>query len=201
MKLAVLQENLKRGLDIIAPAVATRSTLPVLSNVALEAKDNMLRLSAMDFEISITTQIGALVDEPGGVTLPARLLRDLVAALPKERIYMTLNDRTQIMRLVCGRTDAKVKGISLDEFPALPAPRGEPSFTLPVGDMRRLLTGVIHAAATDIGRPALTGVFLKVENQQIEAAASDGFRLAMRCKPVETLASAKALVPGRALRV
>lgn len=68
MKLSVLQENLKKGLVIVAPAVSTRGTLPVLSNVLLEAGDNLLRLSAMDLEISITTQIGALVDEPGGVT-------------------------------------------------------------------------------------------------------------------------------------
>lgn len=199
MKLSVLQETLKKGLDIIAPAVATRSTLPVLSNVALVASDNLLRLSAMDLEISITTLIGALVDEPGGVTLPARLLRDLVAALPKERIGMTLNDKTQIMRAVCGRTDAKVKGIALDEFPGLPAPKGEPSFTLPVGDMRQLIKSVLHAAATDIGRPVLTGVSLRLENQQIEAAATDGFRLAIRREPIETNATISALVPGRAL--
>lgn len=201
MKLVVLQENLKKGLAIVAPAVATRSTLPVLSNVALEAADDHLRLSAMDFEISITTQIGALVDEPGGVTLPARLLKDLVAALPKERIDMTLNDRTQIMRIVCWRTDAKIKGIGRDEFPALPAPKGEPSFVLPVGDVRRLLKSVIHAAAKDIGRPVLTGVNLSLSNQWLEAAATDGFRLAWRCLPVESFVAISALVPGRALGV
>lgn len=201
MKLSVLQENLKRGLAIVAPAVSTRSTLPVLSNVALEAGVNLLRLSAMDLEISITTQIGAQVDEPGGVTLPARLLRDLVAALPKERLDMTLNGKTQAMQVVCGRTDAKIKGIDKNEFPVLPAPKGEPSFTLPVGDMRRLLKSVIHAAATDIGRPVLTGVNLRMENQQIEAAATDGFRLAVRSVPVETAAAVSALVPGRALGV
>lgn len=202
MKLAVLQKNLKKGLAIVAPAVATRSTLPVLSNVALEATaDGRLRLSAIDMEISITTQIGALVDEPGGVTLPARLLKDLVAALPNERVDMTLNAKTQTARIVCGRTDAKIKGIALDEFPALPEPKGEPSFTLSVGDMRALVKSVIHAAATDIGQPVLTGVNLRLENQQLEAAATDGFRLAVRCEPVETFASAKALVPGRALGV
>ena len=199
MKFAVLQENLKKGLAIVAPAVSTRGTLPVLGNVALEAADGRLKLSAMNLEMSIATYVGALVDESGGVTLPFRLLKDFVGTLPKERIDMELNGHTQVMRLTCGRTNAKINGIDLAEFPQLPAPKGEPTFTPSIWNLRCMIESVIHAAATDISRPTLTGVSMKIENQKLTAAASDGFRLAVRSQSMESFASAMALVPGRTL--
>lgn len=199
MKFAVLQENLKKGLAIVAPAVSTRDTMPVLGNVALEASESGLKLSAMNLEMSISTYVGALVNEPGGVTLPFRLLKDLVGTLPKEWIDMELNGHTQVMRLTCGRTKAKINGIDLAEFPQLPAPKGEPTFTPSIWNLRCMIESVIHAAATDISRPTLTGVSMKIENQKLTAAASDGFRLAVRSQSMESFASAMALVPGRAL--
>ena len=82
MRVSCLQENLAKGLSVVGRAVATRSTLPVLSNVMLSTDSGRLKLSATDLEIGINCWIGAKVEEDGATTVPARLLMDFVNSLP-----------------------------------------------------------------------------------------------------------------------
>ena len=81
MKISCLQENLSRGLGVVGRAVASRATLPVTQNVLLAADQGMLRLSATNLEIAMTTWIGAMVEEEGAVTVPARVLTEFVNSL------------------------------------------------------------------------------------------------------------------------
>ena len=115
MRVRCFQENLAKGLSIVGRAVASRSTLPVLGNILIEAKDNQLRLSATNLEIGINCWIGARVEDEGAVTVPARLLAEFVNSLPAERIDMELSVRTQTLHLSCGRIDANIKGIDAAE--------------------------------------------------------------------------------------
>ncbi|MCY4580943.1 MAG: DNA polymerase III subunit beta, partial [Chloroflexi bacterium] len=82
MRLSCLQENLARGLSIVGRAVATRSTLPITQNVLLSTEKSMLKISATDLNMAMTTWIGAQVEEEGAITVPARLLSDFVNSLP-----------------------------------------------------------------------------------------------------------------------
>jgi DNA polymerase-3 subunit beta len=101
MRVSCLQENLAKGLSIVGRAVATRSTLPVLSNILLATDQGRLKLSATNLEIGITCWIGAKVEEDGAMTVPARTFVDLVSALPAERVDMELVVRTQTLNLKC----------------------------------------------------------------------------------------------------
>ncbi|MCC7105625.1 MAG: DNA polymerase III subunit beta, partial [Chloroflexi bacterium] len=121
MKLSCLQKNLLDALTIVGRAVPTRSSLPVLSNVLLATEDGRLKLAATNLEMAITIYIGAMVEEEGAITLPARLLTEWVSLQEKDaRIEMTLNPRNRKMRLVSGRFDANISGIDAEEFPAIP---------------------------------------------------------------------------------
>src|ERR1051325_8736571 len=120
MKLSCLQENLKRGLGIVGHAVAGKSTLPVLSNILLATDDGRLRLAATNLELGITCWIGAKIEEQGGVTVPAKLLADVVGGLPNDKINLALGARTQTLNLTCARFEANIKGIEADEFPTIP---------------------------------------------------------------------------------
>ena len=115
MKLSCLQENLSKGLSIVGRAVATRTTLPVLSNVMLAADEGRLKLSATNLEIGINCWVGAKIEEDGATTVPARLLTDFVNSLPPEQIDMDLSVRTQTLSLRCARFEANVKGIVAQE--------------------------------------------------------------------------------------
>jgi len=159
VRVSCLQENLAKGLSIVSRAVSTRSTLPVLGNILIEARGSQLRLAATNLEIGINCWIGAKVDDEGAITVPARLLSDFVNSLPPERVEMELSTRTQTLHLRCARIDANLKGIDSSDFPIMPTISGsndaEDAATQvagtaielePVG-LRKMIDQVIFAAA------------------------------------------------------
>ncbi|MGQ9625934.1 MAG: DNA polymerase III subunit beta [Anaerolineae bacterium] len=207
MKVSCLQENLARGLGIVGRAVATRSTLPVLSNIILEAEESRLKLSATNLEIGIHCWIGAKVDDAGAITVPARLLTDFVGSLPPERIDMELSVRTQTLNLKCARFEANIKGIDAQEFPLIPtagemeAEEGTFSCTLEPATFRRNIEQVSFAAATDENRPTLTGILARFQGEKLTLAAADGFRLSVRETSLESPAPGPTsiIIPARSM--
>jgi DNA polymerase-3 subunit beta len=202
MKLTVLQENLKRGLATVSHAVAGKSTLPVLSNVLLATDGGRLKLAATNLEVGITHWIGAQVLEEGAITIPAKLLADVVGGLPNDKVTLTLDARTQTMKVECGRFVSNIKGIEADEFPTIPTISDrDPAVRMPPELLREAIDQVAFAAATDDSRPVLAGVLVRLRDQRVILAAADGFRLATRTVQLsEPLAqSVEFIVPARAL--
>ena len=201
MKVSCLQENLAKGLSIVGRAVATRSTLPVLSNVMLATDGARLKLSATNLEIGIVCWIGAKVEEDGSITVPARLLTDFVNSLPPERIDMELTVRTQTLNLKCARFEANIKGIDAQEFPLIPTAGEDSKISLDPSMLRQMIDQVVFAAATDESRPILTGVLAKFQGEQLTLAAADGFRLSVRTAhlPDPVSEPVTVIVPARAL--
>ncbi len=179
MKISCLQENLSRGLSVVGRAVASRATLPVTQNVLLAADQGMLRLSATNLEIAMTTWIGAMVEEEGAVTVPARLLTDFVNSLGNDRIDIEMEPGSRVLQIKSGRSQASVNGTDAAEFPPIPTveeamvARAEPSA------LRLAIARVAFAAATEESRPVLTGVEVKLQEGRFTMAAADGFRLAV----------------------
>jgi DNA polymerase-3 subunit beta len=184
MKVSCLQENLAKGLSIVGRAVATRSTLPVLSNILLATDQGRLKLSATNLEIGITCWIGGKVEEDGATTIPARTFVDLVGALPAERVDMELVVRTQSLNLKCGRFENNIRGIDATEFPLIPTADDANAIRIDPDSLRTMINQVVFAAAADESRPILTGVLARFENDQVTFAAADRFRLAVRTAPL-----------------
>jgi DNA polymerase-3 subunit beta len=201
MKVSCLQENLSKGLSLVSRAVAARSTLPVLGNILLATDNGRLRLSATNLELGITCWVGAKIEEDGSITVPAKTFVDLVNTLPQDKVELDLNVRTQTLNLVCGRTQAHLKGIDAQEFPLIPCADLDNSLELNVEDFREMINQVVFAAATDEARPILTGVLAKIDGGALKLEAADGFRLAVRTaslsSPAETPVTA--VIPARAL--
>lgn len=213
MKVSCFQENLAKGLSIVGRAVSSRSTLPVLGNILLEAKDNQLRLAATNLEIGVNCWIGARVDDEGAVTVPARLLTEFVNSLPGERIDMELSVRTQSLHLQCARYEANIKGIDAAEFPIIPTvDNGQgpeetavvlegSTIALETGGLRKMIDQVVFAAATDESRPTLTGVEVAFRGERLAMAATDGYRLSVRSVELDQPFSEDmtVIVPARSL--
>ena len=189
VRVSCLQENLAKGLSIVSRAVSSRSTLPVLGNILLEAKDGQLRLAATNLEIGINCWIGAKVEDEGSTTIPAKLLSEFVNSLPAERIDMELTVRTQTLHLRCAQYDANIRGIDAAEFPIIPTADGDGSgqpilegsrITLETDGLRKMVDQVVFAAATNESRPTLTGVEMSIKPDGLAMAATDGFRLSVR---------------------
>lgn len=202
MKVSCLQENLAKGLSIVSRAVATRSTLQVLSNVLLSTDESRLKLSSTNLEIGINCWIGAKVAQEGAVTVPARLLSDLVSSLPPDRIELELINRTQTLNLKCGRFEANIKGIDAQEFPLILVPEEDNRIQLDPDILRQMIDQVAFAASADESRPVLTGVQVDLTKDAVTMAAADGYRLSVRTIPLDQAIERpmSVIIPARALQ-
>lgn len=202
MNVVCLQENLRRGLSLVSHAVATRSMLPSLSTVLLETDQGQLKLAATDLSLGITCWIGCQIESEGGVAVPARLLNDFVASLPNEPVHMELDPRTRTLYLQCLRYEAEIKGLDPLEFPGIPTlEEAEPLALVEPQLLRESIGQVVFAASTEDTRPAMTGVFARVEGEQMTLVAADGFRLALRTLELHEPArrALDVIVPAKAM--
>lgn len=201
MRLSCLQENLRRGLDIVGRAVATRTTLPITQSVLLVAEESRLKLSATNLEIAITCWVGAKVEEEGSLAVPARLLSEFVSSLPNDRVDMNVEAQGRQLHLRCARLEAHISGQDPDDFPPIPAIAEGTAVQADAELLRKAIGRVAFAAATDESRPVLTGVSAEFEDDQITLAAADGFRLAVHKLPLVAPVAEKTsvIVPARAL--
>jgi DNA polymerase-3 subunit beta len=201
MKVTVLQENLSRGLNIVARAVSSRSTLPVLGNILIATDEGRLRLSATNLELGITCWIAARIEQEGSTTVPARTFADLVNTLPGEQVQLTLDVKAQSLNVHCGTSNNDIKCIDAQDFPPIPVTMLDGAVQLNVVDFREMIQQVAFAASTDEARPVLMGVLLNVEKDQITLAAADGFRLSVRKSALSSPAPSvfNIIIPARAL--
>lgn len=180
-------------------AIGSRATLPALSGVLLEATDGKLFCRATDLEVSTEISIGVQIDQPGKVLLPGRLLAQLVARFPDAPVQIDgTGDRVEI---VCGQATFNVHKMIAEDFPELASPADEATAGVIKSDaFARLVSQVARAAATDEGRPVLTGVQLDAADGTLTAAATDRYRLAVRSLTFEEAVDGNALVPARSLQ-
>ncbi|HLT18901.1 MAG TPA: DNA polymerase III subunit beta [Thermomicrobiales bacterium] len=181
MRVTCLQQDLQRALSITGRAVASRTTLPVLSNYLIEAEEDALTVSATNLELGITCRIPARVDEPGKAALQARVLNDFVSSLSSGEVQLYEDSGPTTMLVKQGATQAHVRGQDPDEFPAV-TPESTPAAALTVdsGLLSEAIAQVVFAAATDDSRPVLAGVHIESEGTKLALAAADGFRMSFR---------------------
>ena len=201
MKITCLQENLSRGLAVVGRAVANRATLPVIHNVLLNVDQSMLKLSATNLEIAMTTWVGAKIEEEGSITVPARLLSEFVNSLPNDPINLQLDEGSGLLEISSGSSKAHINITDASEFPPIPTVDDGIAAEVDPFVLRSAITRVAFAAATEESRPVLTGVELKLDGSKFTMAAADGFRLAVHhgalLKPVPEEMSV--IIPARTL--
>jgi DNA polymerase-3 subunit beta len=201
MRLTCLQENLNRGLGIVGRAVATRTTLPITNNVLLATDQSRLKLAATNLEMAITCWIGAKVEEEGAITVPARLLTEFINSLPNDKVDINLSPQTKTLELKCARFEARISGVDAKDFPPIPKVEEGVTTKVEVEELRRGITQVVFAAATEESRPVLTGVDADFDGDLVTLAAADGFRLAVYKLSLATPVSqkSKVIIPARTL--
>lgn len=199
MKLSCLQENLSKGLGIVGRAVATRTTLPITNNVLLTTEGARLKLAATNLEIAISCWLGAMVEQEGAITLPARLLTEFVNSLPIDRIDLSLSHHT--LELKCARFEARISGIDAEDFPPIPNIGDGIAYKIDPEALRLAISQVVFATASEDTRPVLTGVCCEFEGDTLTLAAADGFRLAVHKAPLAIPAEegGEIIIPGRSL--
>jgi DNA polymerase-3 subunit beta len=184
----------------VAASVPTKTTLPVLSNILVEATGGGIRLSGTDLDIAVSTTVEASVDQEGAITLPARKLLEIVRELPSAAIRITTSGEQRVT-IECGRSKFKLLGLPREEFPAFPAVKFDGGWRSTAGELQKLIAHVAFAASTEESRPILNGVLWELRPDRMRMVATNGHRLARMDVPVTAGAGAQAdlIVPPKAL--
>lgn len=199
MELTVTQENLARSLTAVGRVASTKTQLPILGNILLRTDGNRLLIAATNLEIATTQYIGAKIIKPGAITIPARLVSEFIASLPKESVDLkVVGDNLHIKS---GKYTSVINGVIADDFPELPTINESSSIQYSVAsdDFKQAVSQTIITTSSDSTRPVLTGVYWHSHEGQLVLAATDGYRLSER-KLVATTSEVAAIIPTQTLQ-
>lgn len=190
MKIICTQENLKKGLAIVLQTVKKTTALPILSNVLVSTENGRIKLSTTNLEMGTTCFIRGKIENEGKTTIPANLIYSYINNLPPAKLLLDLNNT--VLNLECESFKAQIKCLDPAEFPLIPKIEGSAICKLETEKLKKALSAVVFAAASDETRPEIAGVFLKIEEDKLRLAATDGFRLAEKTvalaqKPARTI--------------
>ena len=178
MKFKITKEKFIEGLSQVQHVVSTRTTLPILSNVLMEAKNGEVRLTTTDLDVGVRGSVSAEIETEGATTLPARKLATIIRELPTSEIDFEV-DENNIAQIDAGPSFFKILGLSEDEFPPLPDFDGAMEYTVSQKVLKEGLKKTSYAISTDETRYVLNGILCGFKNQQLNLVATDGRRLAM----------------------
>lgn len=201
MKISCIQENLKQGLMLVSNITSRNVNLPILNNVLIQVKENLITLSSTNLEIGITSTIRGKIEKEGAFTVEAKLLADYINLLPRERIDIELTDSN--LHVSCNNNKTKIKGISAVDFPLIPDVKKDRPFICNAEHFRKALSQVILAASTNESRPEISGVYLHFNKETVTVTATDSYRLAEKVISLEESSNSddmSVIVPLRTLQ-
>ena len=182
MKFLAKKEDIFNGIRLVANVAAMKSLQPVLANILIETvDDNAVKLTATDFDLTISTTVDAKVENAGKITLPAKKLNDIVSRLSDKLITFELNPETNSMNITCDNTKFDIIGISADEFPNVMeniSISEENAIDIDMKPFVKAMRQASFAAANFEANNLLSGVVCDISEEMIEMASTDGNRLA-----------------------
>ncbi|NLZ38794.1 MAG: DNA polymerase III subunit beta [Firmicutes bacterium] len=203
MLFSLSQTFLSEHLQIVAKAIATRSTIPGLDGILFECDGNDLILTATNMELGIQTRFPAVHKEKGRVVLPGKIV-DIVRHLSAESVQIKVNLDNYLTEIKSGQAEFQLYGQNADDYPVFPTvlpEQKECSFNIKSGELRRLLRQTLFAVSQDESKLAFTGVLFTLSGNLLTLSSSDTFRLATTsCHVTAATSDATFLVPAKNLQ-
>jgi DNA polymerase-3 subunit beta len=199
MNFTITRQNLHTGLAAVSASIPSKTTLPVLSNILFEAKEDGVWMSGTDLDVSVRVKVLAEVKEPGSLTAPGKKLQEIARELPDELV--AVSTRGDQIELKCGRSHFKLNGLPADEFPTLAEVDFSTGLTVGGKDLHSLIYHTSFAVSTEESRPILNGVLWELRDGEMKMVATNGHRLARMGLKVQSTGtpSADFIVPPAAL--
>ncbi len=188
MKFKINRDHFANGLAQVLNVVGSKATMPILSNVLIEAEKDLISLSTTNLDLGIRCKIKAEIKEGGSVTLPVKRLATIARELPSVDVTFDGSPNHQV-KLTSGGSTFKIMGIGKDEFPPLPEFGDEKAYTLDQSELVSMLRSVSYAQSTDETRYILNGVYFNFRDEKLTLVATDGRRLALIAKEMEVPAA------------
>ena len=177
MKIKLNRDELLRGIQTVGNVVSTKATLPILSNMLLEAKDDILKLNATDLDIGISCELPVHNLEQGAITIPAKKFSDIIRELPAGDvvIYARKNNQIEIEGINCR---FKLNGLPKGEVPKFPEFKDKDAVLIKQADLKEMIRLTSFAVSYEESRYVLNGILLEIAGDTVRMVATDGRRLA-----------------------
>ena len=202
MKFIVSSSALLKQLQSINGVVANNPVVPILENFLFDVTDGLLTITASDLETSMITEIPVEAKENGRIAAPARILLDTLKNLPDQPVTFTIDEETYTIEISSSNGRYKLSGENATDFPKVPVVRGGNAIEIPSNALARAINKTIFAVSTDELRPAMTGIFVQLNEGNITFVATDGHRLLRyRRNDVSTGEQTSIIVPRKAFNL
>ena len=202
MKISLQRDQLLSELQSVARVASTRSAIQALSGVQIVVSSTVSELRATDMDVSLRVPLEAEAIREGIVVLPARLLLEVVRALPAPQLTLELRSAEQDVELVSGKATFHIRTLRTEDFPPFPEADRERGVSMPVEAFVATALKVAGSASRDETRPVLTGILISASDRELRMVATDSYRLSVKETQLEApLAAAfEVIVPARALQ-
>jgi DNA polymerase III subunit beta len=199
MKITITKDQIIAGLQAVQNVVSTRTTLPILSNVLINADNGRVEFTATDLDVTVACSVEAKVEKGGSTTVPVKKLFGIVRELNGEIEIET--DEKNVTSIRSGGSFFKIHGLNADEFPPLPKFKDDKKVALTQETVRAMLKKTSFAVSTDESRYVLNGIFISLKEGKMTLVATDGRRLALVDEEVEISekSAGEFIVPAKAV--
>lgn len=200
MRFIVSTSVLLKQLQAISGASSSSTVLPILENFLFEIKDNTLTISATDLQTSMVTSLSIEAKEEGRVAMPSKILIDTLKTLPDQPVAFSVDTQTMAIEISAGDGKYKLSGENADDFPKIPVIENVSTVKLASSILSEAINKTIFAVSNDELRPAMSGVFVQLSDQNITFVATDAHRLVRyRRTDVGTDKATSIILPKKAL--
>lgn len=182
MRFTINKTELQSAISVVLKGVSTRSTLPVLSGILVDARGDQIILQATDLEYSVQYTVSALVDEPGRIVVPGKLFSDIVKNLADAAVTVQAGEGEA--HITCDTSSFSVRILNAEDFPGFPHVETDQAIAIPFPAFADMVKRVARVVSRDESRAILTGVLVCVEGDVLRMVATDSYRLALCEMPV-----------------
>ena len=199
MKSICARKDLFQGVQVAGRAVSARSSLPILGHLLIRSDGDKLRIAATDLEIGMECCVPAHVQQEGSLTVPAKIITEVLAALPDVDVALSV-DESNTTTVKCGTSEYTILGLPPEEFPMLPEVKDEASFSVDNSAMRDGIRKTRFAVSQDESRARLTGILTAISDTTIRLVSTDTHRLCV-CdfSAAEAAGETQVIIPGKAM--
>lgn len=192
------QKSLLHSISTVQKAVSSKTTLPILKGIYIEALQDELKLIATDLDIGIEHTMMAKIVDQGSIVVDSKFFGEIIRKLPDAEVEIQLLENNQL-KIKCLNTEFNILVYPKEEFPELPIVGEDNVYTIPNHLLKNMIRQTVFATAQEETRPILTGVLMEIEDDKISMVALDGYRLSLRQGSIDGYLNTKVVIPAKTL--
>lgn len=199
MKLSCNKSDLLKAVNIVLKAVPSKTTMPILECILINAQSDTIKLTANDMELGIETIVNGEILDKGSIAINAKIFSEIVRKLPDSIISIETDD-TNVITIICEKAKFNISGIPGDDFSNLPYIEKEKHITLSQFTLREIIQQTIFSISDNDSNKLMTGELFEVSGNELKVVSLDGHRISIRkIELKQSYDSIKVVVPGKSL--